>query len=239
MKRRTFAVRRLILSGALVTAAALLAGCGGGAASPGTVAQAAGATSCDNSGFFVESKLTNEKDVIYDCRFADALPKCVTYSGNIARDATTEVSYLFAGSLNGGKPKCLAEWKAAKAQRAQTAYNAALARDRETRWHRGYTAYWKGVGAYQLPNVYFKFLPPSSYSCSAYISSCWKLEIVTRNGCPAALSIELREYDSGNTQVGTGYGNGGSLGPHTPSIVEVDSLDSSARTASVGSITCF
>lgn len=222
----------------------LLSGCGGGAASPSQVAGAAGATMCDNSGFYVQSKLTNEKQVIYDCRFAAKLPKCVTYSGNIADNATVEVQLLFSQSLNSKKPACLAWVKAAQERLAaarrlkrERAYLHALIRTRREAWHRGYAAYLNGVGAYQLPNVYYKWLPPS---CSAYIPTCFTIEVVTRHGCPSALSIEV-EVHRGGTQIGTAYGNAGSLRPYTPAVVEVDSMDqgASSLTGYVGSITCF
>ncbi len=247
MKRRTFAIRGLILGGSLLAAVALLAGCGGGAASPGTVAQAAGATSCDNSGFYIQSKVTSDKQVIYDCRFSGGgLPKCVTYTGNIASNETELVSILFSNSVGSGKPRCLTEWKAAIARRAQAAHLAKLRKllaelkaDRHAAWHRGFSDYLPRGSTPQLPNVYYRFLPSGSYSCSSYIPHCWKLEIVTRHGCPGALSVEVEEYD-GSTQVGTAYGNGGSLAPRTDVIIEADSADTGSITnGRLGSITCF
>jgi hypothetical protein len=240
-----------------MAAASLLAGCGGGAASPSKVASVAGATTCDNSGFYVQSKLTGHKDVIYDCRFARKLPKCVTYSGNIANDATGEVQLLFSGSLNARKPACLS-WVAAARKRLaqiaarkaaakrlarQRAFAAELARTHHEPWHSGYYTYWDGVGSYQLPNVYYKFLSPSSYSCPQYSSyTCWKVEIVTRNGCPNGGSIEFREFSNqsqNSPQLGTAYGPFGTVTPLQPTIVEIDADQTGVNWATIGSITCY
>jgi hypothetical protein len=199
------------------------------------------------------SKLTHEKDVIYDCRFADKLPKCVTYSGNIASDATGTVQLLFTSALNSGKPACLTWVRAAKARLARIAarkaaarraaraqaYEAALERAAKEPWHHGYTEDWTGIEyGNDLPNVYWKWL--SGYSCADYaLNGCWKIEVVTRNGCPNSLSVELQEL-RGGTQVGTLYGSSGSLSPQTPAIVEIDadSGDATAMQGQMGSITC-
>ena len=42
-----------------------------------------------------------------------------------------------------------------------------------------------------MPNIYYKFLKPP-FSCVQYaVNGCWKVEVVTRNGCPTALSVQL------------------------------------------------
>jgi hypothetical protein len=232
--------RRATLLGAVALGA--LAGCGGSGPSPAEVARAAGATSCDNSGFYIQNRLSNTKDVIFDCRFAGSLPKCVTYSGNIADDASEQASLLFSTSVgHQGKPRCLAERRAAIArQRAarERRYTQALVASEHERWHRGFETYWKGITGHALPNVYYRWLPLNSYSCSAYVSSCWKLEIITRHGCPGSLSIEVEEF-RGSTQIGTAYGDGGSVEPRIHEVVEVDTTDTGSFTGDVGTITCF
>src|SRR5436190_20203539 len=113
----------------------LLVGCGGSGTSPSQVATAAGATTCDDSGFVLQGSATGANDVIYDCRFAAALPKCVTYSGRIASDATEQVSLLFARSLNTLKPVCL-KWHAeALHQRQVRAAKRAARAALKDMWH--------------------------------------------------------------------------------------------------------
>ena len=100
--------RTSILIVALAAALALaLAGCGG-SASPAQVATAAHAESCDNSGFYIVSKITGSKETVYDCSFA-VFPysRCVTYQGGIAADSTSVVRFLFASVLGQTKPSCL------------------------------------------------------------------------------------------------------------------------------------
>ncbi len=230
--------------GAVVAAAALLAGCGGGAASPSQVATAAGASSCNNSGFYIQSKITGNKSVIYDCRFAEKLPKCVTYSGSIASDSTETVQLLFANSLGAQKPACLSWLSTAEAQQAaasaaakQKAYQQALSADAHAAWHAGYTADYSNVAAYELPNIYYKFLKPP-FSCAQYaVNGCWKVEVVTRNGCPTALSVQL-DQESNNTQVGTLYGVSGALGPQQHAVVEIDATQSQTLQGRIGTILC-
>lgn len=87
----------------------LTSGCGGGGASMSQVANAAGANSCDNSGYYLIIKTTGEKDTIYDCAFApDNQMRCVTYANGIANDATAAVRLVFSTTLGPGKPPCLA-----------------------------------------------------------------------------------------------------------------------------------
>jgi hypothetical protein len=225
--------------------AAVLSGCGGGAASPAEVASGAGATSCDNSGFYIQNKLSGGKSVIYDCRFARKLPKCVTYSGNIASDSTDEVALLFQGSLNAGKPPCLAWHKKAVVRQAKLrelarlrAFNAASERDFHAAWHRGYAPWLADVQRLQLPNEWFHFLSSSTYSCGEFASDgCWKVEVITRDGCSTGLFIELGEM-AGNTQIGTVYGDGGAIGPKTRAVIEIDADTRGSATARIKSITC-
>lgn len=238
----------------LVSAVVLvLAGCGGGgAASPSTVATAAGATACDNSGFYVENKISKDKSTIYDCRFAHGLPKCVTYSGNIASDATEEVQLLFSNAINAQKPTCLgwvalakarlariAAQKAAAKQAARaSAYLAALARSAKEPWHAGYSAYAGDITGYQLPNIYWKWL--SGVSCAQYaMNGCWQIEVITRNGCPTGVSVEFSEVQDG-TQVGTLYASSGALPPQTPAQIEIDADNGNAAAIQgrISSLTC-
>lgn len=79
------------LFGTVVTASALLAGCGGGMASPSKVATAAGATACDDSGMYVRPiiypsrtstrHIRGDREEVYDCVFRHRLPECVVYEG--------------------------------------------------------------------------------------------------------------------------------------------------------------
>jgi hypothetical protein len=112
---------------ALVLAAALAACGGGGTASAAVVAQAANATSCDDSGFYMKPQSGNGgKEEIYDCHFAKRLPECVTYDGNIANNSSDVVSGVFSTAI-GRRPPCLRERKVAIAKRAAKRATEALA----------------------------------------------------------------------------------------------------------------
>jgi len=99
---------RLVSIVAAVTVAFVMAGCGGsGNPSPSTVADAAGAVSCDNSGFYGTGMADGKKHTIYDCMFAgQTQPACVAYVNGIAKVVTDEVRAGFEGVTN-GKPACV------------------------------------------------------------------------------------------------------------------------------------
>lgn len=250
----TLAALAVVLAGG-VAVGVVIATRGGGPASPTLVARAAGAATCDNSGFYIQSKLTSEKDVIYDCRFGRALPKCVTYSGNIASDATEQVSLLFAGSLNSSKPACLA-WHAqaihlrqvraahraaVRAAARARAYAAALRRAAHEPWHAGYTPYWGDVNGNQIPDIYYKFIPSAQITCVQYATNgCWQVQVITRNGCDD-LSGELGVLNSKNTQVETLYGSTGAVSAYSRAVLEFDADSGSAagENGQITSLTCY
>lgn len=202
--------------------------------------------SCDNSGFYLQNKLTNSKETIYDCRFSGAFPKCVTYTGNIASNSTLEVSLLFSDSIGSSKPACLREYQQAKAKaarnaatRREAAYETALNKDANAAWHRGYNTVWTGLGKYELPNVYYRFV--TTRPCSQFSTyGCFTLEVVTRKGCSTNLSVELGEYATqGGPKLGTVYGEAGTLDPHVPAYVELDDDQSGVNWGRVASAECF
>jgi hypothetical protein len=67
-----------------------------------------GADSCTISGYFIQSKLDGSKQTIYDCLMPSGSYKCVTENGGIDSDSTAVVRLLFANTLSGGKPTCIA-----------------------------------------------------------------------------------------------------------------------------------
>lgn len=75
-------------------------------------------------------------------------------------------------------------------------------------------------------DIYYKFL--KSYSCAQYAENgCWKLEVITRKGCPTAVSVQLDEESHG-TQIGTAYGTSGALDPREHAVIEIDADQSHA-----------
>jgi hypothetical protein len=72
------------------------------------VAAVANATSCTDTGYYLQSKLDGSKEVIYDCAIPGSVwNQCVTEQGGIASNATEEVRLLFANALGGQRPSCL------------------------------------------------------------------------------------------------------------------------------------
>lgn len=224
----------------LGTAAALLlaflvSACGSQAPSPSKIAEVAAATTCDNSGFYIESQLTGKKSTVYDCRFPSKMPECVTYSSGIASDATADVELLFANALNRTKPRCLTDLAAAKERAAHLAakrlaareakrakaYASALDRSAKETWHQGYIPYWTGVASYSLPTIYWRW---KSGGCASYETECWHVDVITRQGCPTYLGVQANVYDHrGGSVVDNILGNDGNgVPPLTPAAVEMD-----------------
>jgi hypothetical protein len=77
-----------------------------GGPSPDTVASTAGMDYCDNSGYYLQSRLDGSKQTIYDC-MKGPNAHCITMSGGIASDSTVEVRLVFQGTLGASKPSCL------------------------------------------------------------------------------------------------------------------------------------
>jgi hypothetical protein len=100
-------MRRLLSFAAAVCGVVSLVACGELGVSSSKVAAAAQASGCDNSGFYIENKISGSKEVIYDCSFPDGSTKCVTYAGGIANDSTDVVRLVFASTLGAKKPSCL------------------------------------------------------------------------------------------------------------------------------------
>ena len=74
--------------------------------SPSSVAALAGARYCDDSGYYVKSRLDGSQETIYDCQFGQQM-RCVTVSGGIATNATATVRLLFTSTLSASKPTCI------------------------------------------------------------------------------------------------------------------------------------
>lgn len=73
------------------------------------IAQEISAESCTASAFEITSKLDDSKTRIYSCRLASTgAMKCVTEENGLAHDQTVIVRLLFADTLSGGKPDCIA-----------------------------------------------------------------------------------------------------------------------------------
>ena len=118
---------RIGFVGAVLAASALLAGCGGGVASPSKVASQFGyvGAQCDDSGLSmkpsingqpIELSLHGRRVEIYDCVFLRHLPACVVYDGTGSMDWTYIVRFNFKHRSR--RPRCLRQRRIALAQRA-------------------------------------------------------------------------------------------------------------------------
>ena len=65
-----------------------------------------GASSCSNSGYYIQNRLDGSKQTIYDCQFPRRM-RCVGEEGGITSDITEEVRLVFSTTLGSGKPACI------------------------------------------------------------------------------------------------------------------------------------
>jgi len=111
----------------------------------------------------------------------------------------------------------------ARAKAAAAAYAAA------NRWHQGYDLY--------SDSVAYKWLSPGSVTCAEYtLYSCWKIEVVARDGC-SYLEVDSNEM-KGGAIVGQLLANQANVPPDTRVIFELDADAANISEASAPTITC-
>jgi hypothetical protein len=95
----------------LTVVALALVACGGTSIAktdPSSLASEIGASSCSDSGFYIESKLDHSKAEVYDCQRASGGHQCVTKEGGLAHDVTVEFKLLMQQTITdeSSKPVC-------------------------------------------------------------------------------------------------------------------------------------
>jgi hypothetical protein len=80
----------------------------------------------------------------------------------------------------------------AQARKEAKIYAAAVAAANE--WHKGYTVYSKADGTawrwVKGPDQYANY-------CADALYGCWRIEVITRDGCPNYVGAEANEYQGG------------------------------------------
>jgi hypothetical protein len=103
-------------------------------------------------------------------------------------------------------------------------------------WHAGYN---RADGCDEFgtctSGVYARFLDSSSFSCEEYIAEygCWKVRVITRDGCQSYVGVEANEYSGGSIINGLLDNNGTGIPPKTPITFE---LDASQANTTVGDL---
>jgi hypothetical protein len=127
---------------------------------------------------------------------------------------------------------------AARAQARMRAREAAAAKRRAAAhaayvraanaWHQGYYQY--------SPALWYRWR--NDLDCSDYSNGCWRIEVVTRDGC-SSLFVEASEL-RGNTNVGDLIDSRDNVTPKTPVLLELDSTveNNGPDVASAPTITC-
>jgi hypothetical protein len=118
---------------------------------------------------------------------------------------------------------------AAKAEaRRQAAARAAYVRAANA-WHRGYYQ--------QDSNVFYKWR--NDLGCADYaLSGCWRIEVITRNGCPTYVGVNANEYQGGSVVGQLLDNNGNGIPPRTSALFELDANANGGSTARELTIDC-
>jgi hypothetical protein len=129
------------------------------------------------------------------------------------------------------KAKARAEARALAAAKAkarrEAAAHAAYVRAANA-WHQGYYQ--------QDSNIYWKWR--NDLDCSDYATDgCWRVEVITRNGCPSYLGVTANEYRGGSVVGDLLDNNGNGVPPKTSALFELDA-DPNADTANDVTIQC-
>jgi len=83
----------------------------------------------------------------------------------------------------------------------------------------------------------YKWIDPAASDCIS--DSCWAMEVVTQNGCPNSLYVELSLEDAAGTAVGYTNDVAGSVAAGQKARLTFDSFEKSATKAKLSQVTCY
>jgi hypothetical protein len=87
------------------------------------------------------------------------------------------------------------------------------------------------------PNVAWRWLENKEFTCSLG-DACWGMLVVSKNGCPNSLYVEVSILDSSGTQVSYSHDSLSVAAPMQKNKLTFESFDSSANTARLAKISC-
>jgi hypothetical protein len=102
-------------------------------------------------------------------------------------------------------------------------------------WNRGLQP-WGHSAARHLPNFYYAWVS-GHVSCAAYATyGCWKVDVVTRHGCPRGVMVVAREMN-GSADDGPIWGFSHRVAARSHVVVELDA-DRNRVSLRLGSVLC-
>lgn len=139
--------------------------------------------------------------------------------------------------------KTIAQARAAKRAKARVEARAAAAAEAEAQrqavaheayvraanaWHAGYFSA-DGCDDFGTctTGLYARFLDPSEFSCEEYMGEygCWKVRVITRDGCQSYVGVEANEYSGGSIINDLLDNNGTGIPPKTAITFELDASE--------------
>lgn len=88
------------------------------------------------------------------------------------------------------------------------------------------------------PTVAYRWLKAGEFHC-VVADSCWGMNVVSRDGCPHSLYVELSVLNNAGTVVGYTNDVAGVLGPGQQAQLVFESVDDGAAKASVTKVSCY
>jgi hypothetical protein len=93
-----------------------------------------------------------------------------------------------------------------------------------------------GFSATTDPTVAYRWLAKDQFSCS--LDSCWGMEVVPRDGCPASLYVEVSVSDSSGAAVGYSNDTAGAVQPGQHAKLVFENTEATGKTARLTNVTC-
>jgi hypothetical protein len=96
----------------------------------------------------------------------------------------------------------------------------------------------KGWALYE-DDMAYRWLKPSSFSCSYSGARCWGIQLIPLTGCPAMLYVEISLLDGGGNVIGFTNATAGAVGPGQKAKLVLDTYNDNARQGQLSQISCY
>jgi len=85
----------------------------------------------------------------------------------------------------------------------------------------------------------WRWLKKSEFDCTYSDVSCWGMKVITRDGCPSSLYVELSILDSSGTAIGYTNDTVGSVAARQEAKLVFDTFEEDAEKARLAEISCY
>jgi hypothetical protein len=79
----------------------------------------------------------------------------------------------------------------------------------------------------------------SEVTCTYSSGSCWGMEAIARDGCPASLYVEISILDASGAAIGYSNDVAGSVSPGQHAKLTFDTMEDGASKARLAEVSCY